>query len=128
MHGPIVNDAFDGAEALGPAVTLRWTGLEPDPGSTEAFLAIATARNWTEFLAGGARGSGRSSLNLVYADVDGHIGYAAGGAMPIRPRADGLLPVSGRGRGRLDGLSSPVEPSARPGSANAATSSRPTTA
>jgi penicillin amidase len=34
---------------------------------------------------------------LVYADVDGHIGYAAGGAMPVRPRANGLLPVSGAG-------------------------------
>ncbi len=96
VHGPVVNDAFDGAEALGPAVSLRWSGLDPDPGSTEAFLAISTARDWDDFLAA-VEGLRASSLNLVYADVEGHIGYAAGGAMPIRPRADGLLPVSGTG-------------------------------
>ncbi len=96
VHGPIVTDALSGAGRLGSAVALRWTGLDPDPRSTEAFLAIATARNWPEFLAG-AQELRASALNLVYADVDGHIGYAAGGAMPVRPRANGLLPVSGAG-------------------------------
>ena len=50
VHGPIVTDALGGADRLGAAVALRWTGLDPDPGSTEAFLDIAGARNWPEFL------------------------------------------------------------------------------
>ncbi|HEU5089600.1 MAG TPA: penicillin acylase family protein, partial [Roseiflexaceae bacterium] len=32
---------------------------------------------------------------FVYADVDGHIGYALGGAIPIRAKGDGRLPVPG---------------------------------
>ena len=103
VHGPIVTDALGGADRLGAAVALRWTGLDPDPGSTKAFLDIAGARNWPEFLAG-VEGIRASSLNLVYADVEGHIGYAAGGAMPIRPRADGLLPVSGSGEDDWSGI------------------------
>jgi len=110
VHGPVVTDALEGAGLLGPAVSLRWTGLDPDPGSTEAFLAIATARNWTEFLVG-VEGIRASSLNLVYADVEGHIGYAAGGAMPIRPRADGLTPVSGAGEDDWSGF---IDPSSLP--------------
>ncbi len=103
VHGPIVTDALGGADRLGAAVALRWTGLDPDPGSTEAFLDIARARSWPEFLAG-VEGIRASSLNFVYADIEGHIGYAAGGAMPIRPRADGLLPVSGSGEDDWSGI------------------------
>jgi penicillin amidase len=106
VHGPVINDALANAGELGSAVTLRWTGLDPDPGSTGAFLAIATARNWTELLAG-VEGIRASSLNLVYADVEGHVGYAAGGAMPIRPRADGLTPVSGTGEDDWTGYHPP---------------------
>ena len=33
--------------------------------------------------------------NFVYADIEGNIGYFAPGAIPIRPRANGTLPVPG---------------------------------
>ncbi|MGN6359702.1 MAG: penicillin acylase family protein, partial [Thermomicrobiales bacterium] len=33
--------------------------------------------------------------NFVYADVDGHIGYALGGAVPLRAQGDGRVPVPG---------------------------------
>lgn len=95
-HGPIVTDLFDGAAKLGPAVALRWAGLDAGDRSAEALFAIASARNWNEFLEG-VRLFRAPPQNFVYADVEGHIGYAAGGAMPIRPHADGLLPVSGAG-------------------------------
>lgn len=96
VHGPIVTDVLTGAEALGPAVALRWTGLDEDDRTAEAFFAIGAARNWQEFL-GGVKRLHAPAQNFVYADVEGHIGYAASGALPIRPRSDGLLPVSGTG-------------------------------
>jgi penicillin G amidase len=96
VHGPIVTDALTGAERLGSAVALRWTGLDEDDRTGEAFLAIDRARGWEEFLAA-ARLLRVPAQNLLYADVEGHIGYTASGAMPIRPRGDGLLPVSGAG-------------------------------
>src|SRR5262249_30415657 len=33
--------------------------------------------------------------NFVYADVDGHIGYAMSGRLPVRSGSDGGTPVSG---------------------------------
>ncbi len=97
VHGPLVTDALDGARKLGsPAVALRWTGLDPDDTTAEALAGIGTAGNWNEFLAAAARLK-CPAQNLVYADVDGHIGYTASGKIPIRPHANGLLPVSGAG-------------------------------
>jgi penicillin amidase len=96
VHGPIVTDALDGAKSLGSAVALRWTGLDPDDTTSEAFAGFNTAGNWSEFLAAASR-LRAPGQNLIYADVDGHIGYTASGAIPIRPRSDGLLPVSGEG-------------------------------
>ena len=96
VHGPIVGDVLQGAPTLGPAVALRWTGLDDGDSTAEALFAIGTARNWTEFLEG-VRLFRAPPQSFVYADVEDHIGYAASGAMPIRPRSDGLLPVSGAG-------------------------------
>ncbi len=96
VHGPIVTDVLTGAARLGAAVSLAWTGLEADDRTSEAFFAIDTARDWKEFLAA-TRLLRAPAQNLVYADVEGRIGYAVGGAAPVRPRADGLTPVSGEG-------------------------------
>ena len=103
VHGPIVTGVLDGAEALGGAVALCWTGLDDGDRTAEAFFAIATARDWNEFLAG-ARLLRAPPQNLVYADVEGHIGYTATGSIPIRPRSDGLLPVSGTGEDDWTGM------------------------
>jgi penicillin amidase len=97
IHGPIVNDVLEGARSLGsPAVALRWTGLDPGDSTSETFAGLATAGNWSDVLVAASR-LRAPAQNLVYADVDGHIGYTACGSVPIRPRADGLLPVPGTG-------------------------------
>ena len=96
VHGPIVSDVMEGAAALGKPVALRWTGLDAGDTTPEAFLGIDRAASWSDFLAAAAHLT-VPAQNLVYADVDGHIGYTATGRIPIRPRADGLLPVSGAG-------------------------------
>ncbi|MFN2386090.1 MAG: penicillin acylase family protein [Thermoanaerobaculia bacterium] len=96
VHGPIVTDVLGGAKELGPAVALRWTGLDPDDTTAEAFFRINGAGNWPEFLAAAAL-LRAPAQNFVYADVEGHIGYTATGALPLRSRGDGLFPVSGAG-------------------------------
>ena len=96
VHGPVVTDVLAGASRFGGAVTLRWTGLDPEDRTIESLFAIETAHDWAGFLSGAAL-LHCPSMNLVYADRDGHIGYTASGAIPIRPRADGLQPVSGEG-------------------------------
>src|SRR5206468_10638201 len=73
VHGPIVTDVLEGAARLGsPAVALRWTGLDSEDSTSEAFVGFATANNWSEFLRAASR-LRAPAQNLVYADVEGHI-------------------------------------------------------
>ena len=102
VHGPIVTDVLPGASGLGHPVALRWTGLDPGDTTAESFLGFDRAASWQEFLAAASRLKAPAQ-NIVYADVDGHIGYAATGSIPIRARGDGLLPVSGAGQDEWTG-------------------------
>ena len=75
------------------AITLRWTALEP----SEVFPAIwkmNIAKNWTEFRSAASEFD-VPSQNLLYADVDGNIGYQTPGLIPIRSKGDGRFPVPG---------------------------------
>jgi penicillin amidase len=96
VHGPIVSDVLDGAETLGRAVALRWAGLDGVDRTAEALEKVNRATGWPDFLEA-LRLFHAPPQNFLYADVDGHIGYTAAGAVPVRPRADGLLPVGGAG-------------------------------
>ncbi|MBI4462483.1 MAG: penicillin acylase family protein [Acidobacteria bacterium] len=86
-HGPIVHD--DGGEKL----ALRWTALEPEMLSFP-FYEINRAQNWEEFRAALSLFSGPTQ-NVVYADVEGNIGYYGAGHVPIRRRGRGEVPVAG---------------------------------
>ncbi len=77
----------------GYAVALRWTGLDPSP-TYDALVLLNRARNWGDFRAA-ARLLTVPSQNLIYADVDGNIGYQAPGRIPVRIGYDGTWPVPG---------------------------------
>jgi penicillin amidase len=86
-HGPIF--IIDGKERL----ALRWTAAER--GMLQfPFLDIDRAQNWAQFTAAIQRLPGPGS-NLVYADVDGNIGYHATGMLPKRRNYRGDVPVDG---------------------------------
>jgi penicillin amidase len=89
-HGPIIT-------SLVPSETrqlaLQWIIYEP--GTTKIpFFLVNSARNWDEFRAAFST-FGAPGQNVVYADMDGHIGYQATGFVPIRASGDGSLPVPG---------------------------------
>ncbi len=103
-HGPIVSDAygklkdFDEKSGLdlpaSYALALRWTALEP-ANTLQAILGFNKARNWEEFREA-ARLFDVPAQNLLYADVDGNIGYQMPGKIPIRqPGHTGEVPVPG---------------------------------
>jgi penicillin amidase len=102
-HGPLITEAYglqDFAEKAGIdlpedyAIALRWTALEP----SYVFGAIwrfNRAQNWDEFR-NAARNFAVPSQSLIYADVDGNIGYQMPGNIPIRGKNhSGELPVPG---------------------------------
>jgi penicillin amidase len=99
-HGPVISDVL--ARALdatprGHALALAWTALADDDVSLGAFLKIARARNWTEFV-DATRSLSVPQQNLGYADVDGNIGFLAPARIPIRRRDNdlhGLAPAPG---------------------------------
>ncbi len=91
--GPIMTDDLNGFNN-DEALALRWTALEPGT-LFEAVLLLNQAQNWSEFRAALAFWDSPSQ-NIVYADVDGNIGYQVPGRIPARnPGHTGLLPVPG---------------------------------
>ncbi|WP_343075850.1 penicillin acylase family protein [Microbacterium horticulturae] len=75
------------------AVALKWTALTP--GTTaEAIFTLDTARDFAGFRAAAAQFD-VPAQNLIYADVEGNIGYQAPGKLPIRGKGDGSMPQPG---------------------------------
>ena len=87
-HGPIV---FEGD---GKRYALRWTALDPKVNRPDLQYALNRAHNWNEFNTA-LEAFTAPTQNIVYADVDGHIGYHAAGVVPIRKSGDGSVPYDG---------------------------------
>lgn len=92
-HGPILSDASEELQKLGnntgadKGIAMRWTAL--DPGRTaDAITVLNKAQNWTDFRKAASLFE-VPAQNLIYADVDGNIGYQSPGKIPIRGKGDG---------------------------------------
>lgn len=102
-HGPVLSDVAEplvaAAKPLGAqyVVAFQWTALRPDDRTFQGGLKLGQASDWNSFLAA-MRDFHAPQQNIVYADVDGNIGYIAPGRVPLR-RADndlkGLAPAPG---------------------------------
>jgi penicillin G amidase len=90
-HGPIVrrDPQKEGARAY----ALRWTALQPG-GLDFGFPLLGRAKNWDEFIEI-TRHIGGPGQNIIYADVDGNIGFTIPARIPIRAHGNGVLPVAG---------------------------------
>ncbi len=91
-HGPIVGEDTTRHRAF----AIRFVGSEPGTAGYLASLSVDRATDWASFQRAGARWK-LPTENLIYADVDGHIGWVAAGLMPVRSWT-GVLPVPGDGR------------------------------
>ncbi|WP_137928504.1 penicillin acylase family protein [Cupriavidus sp. 2SB] len=102
-HGPVMSDVAEpiraAAKPLGEryVVAFQWTALRPDDKTFQASLRMGMATDWKSFTTA-LRDFHAPQQNMVYADVDGNIGFIAPGLVPIR-RADndlmGLAPAPG---------------------------------
>lgn len=89
-HGPIIH----ADEARHRAIALRWVGTEPGSAGYLGSLRLDRVQNAAEFV----RELDAWKIpceNMVFADVDGNIGWVAAATTPIRDGWDGLLPVPG---------------------------------
>jgi penicillin G amidase len=87
-HGPIITELVPGETR---SLALRWTLYD---GLRIPFFDVNSAQNWTEFQKAFSQ-LDEPGQNVVYADVDGNIGYHTTGKVPIRAAGDGSLPVNG---------------------------------
>jgi penicillin G amidase len=87
-HGPIITELVPGETR---PLALRWTLYD---GLHIPFFDVNAAQNWDDFQRAFSN-LDAPGQNVVYADVDGNIGYHTTGKVPIRAGGDGSLPVSG---------------------------------
>jgi penicillin amidase len=92
-HGPVIY--IDKGKNRAFAVRSAW--LEPGMAPYYGSVRYMRAKNFDQFKEA-IEYWGAPTLNHVYADARGNIGWVAGGLAPIRPNWDGLLPVPGDGR------------------------------
>jgi penicillin amidase len=97
-HGPVISEILPGVPGADPAtqdvLALSFPAAYRTDTTAAALLQLNRARNWNEF---------RDALtnwhapmqNIVYADVDGNVGFVAPGLIPKRKSGDGWLPSPG---------------------------------
>src|SRR5579864_5287116 len=89
-HGPIITPLLHGETRQ---ISLGWLVYDPHAISVPLF-DLDSAQNWDEFRKA-LSVFATPSQNVVYADIDGNIGYQPMGFVPIRAAGDGTVPVNG---------------------------------
>lgn len=93
-HGPVISDFTQ--EISGPTdevLAFKWTAHEPSE-EVRCVYGVNRARAWDEFRASLSYQTA-PTLNYVYADAGGNIGYSLAGKIPVRPHGPSPLPVPG---------------------------------
>jgi penicillin amidase len=89
-HGPIISDVVEGTHHR---LAIQSMALRP----SEAFrgwLTLNQARDWDSFVAA-MHLIDAPQLSVVYADVEGNIGYWVTGKVPVRAKGEGVVPSPG---------------------------------
>ncbi|MDX1394276.1 MAG: penicillin acylase family protein [Gemmatimonadota bacterium] len=97
-HGPVVYE--DPENEVAYAVRAGWMEIGGAPYL--ASLRMDQATTWEEFREA-CNYSNIPGENMIWADVDGNIGWQSVGIAPIRRNWSGLVPVPGDGRYEWDG-------------------------
>lgn len=90
-RGPIINDTFG---IVNQPVSLRWTGLDKEDTTYEALYRLNYATDWDSFR-DALKYHVSPTLNFVYSDQSGNIGYQAAGKIPVRGTGKGAVTLTG---------------------------------
>ena len=91
QHGPVMTPVLQGVTET---LALEWTATHDADHVVGALLGIDRVGSFDEFR-NALRMFNAPSLNFIYADVDGNIGYQMPGRIPVRAHGDGTVPVPG---------------------------------
>jgi penicillin amidase len=95
-HGPVLSDLLAVDQDEGTVLALQTVYMDQStPDETPAgLLGVNRATDWASFTAA-LRHIGAPEQNILYADREGNIGYAAPGNVPVRGSGKGLIPSPG---------------------------------
>lgn len=89
-HGPVIHEDKERQRVF----VLKWAGAEPGTAGYLGSLALNQAGDWESFRKAAEKWRVPSE-NLIYADVEGNIGWIAAAQTPRRGYGLGVLPVPG---------------------------------
>lgn len=92
-HGPVVERIGDLERNVWRGLSLQWTALTPGTFA-HGLLQLQRAGDWPSFRSAMFT-LDAPSMNGVYADVDGHIGFTVGGRIPMRRKRPTGVPAPG---------------------------------
>jgi len=96
-HGPVISDALTDLEDVleeGHVLALATTFLDPEDKTPQGLYFTNRAQNWND-IRQAVRDLFAPQMNMMYADVDGNIGFISPGRVPIRRSGRGWMPKPG---------------------------------
>jgi penicillin G amidase len=90
-HGPIINPFREGLDDI---LSMKWSASGVMDRTLMGLSKLNRAKGVTELMSGGKYGKVYTQ-NMIFADVDGNIGYQLVGGIPIRLKGNGKFPVPG---------------------------------
>ena len=92
-HGPIVSDVHEMLNKTNKVLSMAWTGHWITK-ELDAWVGLTTMDNWEDF-SNAVKDFGVPGQNIVYADVDGNIGWRPAVYVPIRKEGFSMVPRPG---------------------------------
>ena len=92
-HGPIISDVHNLLSKGDRVLSMSWTGHWVT-NEMDAWVELTTMKNWGDFT-NGVKKFGVPGQNIVYADVDGNIGWRPAVYIPIRKMGYSMVPRPG---------------------------------
>jgi penicillin amidase len=90
-HGPIINPFRDGVD---DTLSMKWSASEVVDRTLIGLSKLNRSKNVKEIMSEGKYGK-IYTQNIIFADVDGNIGYQLVGGVPFRLKGNGKFPVPG---------------------------------
>jgi len=92
-HGPVVSDIHPLLKDQDVALSMAWTG-HWITNELDAWIDLNIMENWDDF-SKGVRSFGVPGQNIVYADIEGNIGWRPAVFIPIRKEGFSMIPRPG---------------------------------
>ena len=92
-HGPIISDVHHLLNTSDKVLSMSWTG-HWITNELDAWVGLTTMKNWKDF-SNAVQSFGVPGQNIVYADVDGNIGWRPAVYVPIRKAGFSMVPRPG---------------------------------